>query len=166
MSALPSTFSRLRTLADRGVARTDQPTIAASVGLVVLRIVLGVTFAAHGHQVLFGGVAAGMTEGFSALGIPVPAFAVHATAILQLAGGVALVLGLLTRVLGALLAVNMTVALALVHLPAGFFVDDGGIELVLLLAGGGYALALTGAGRFSLDAVGRRALQRRGTPTP
>jgi putative oxidoreductase len=47
----------------------------------------------------------------------------------------------------------MSVALATQHIDDGFFVADGGFELVLLLGCACVALALTGAGRFSADAA-------------
>ena len=77
---------------------------------------------------------------------------------LELAGGIALILGVLTRVVAALLALNMLGALVLVHAAAGVFADKGGYELVLLLAAAALALALTGAGRLSVDRAlfGRR----------
>ena len=61
------------------------------------------------------------------------------------------ILGVLTRIVAALLALNMLGALFLVHAPAGVFADKGGYELVLLLAAAALALALTGAGRVSVD---------------
>jgi len=64
-----------------------------------------------------------------------------------------LIIGLLTRVFAALLAVNMLGALFLVHAPAGVFVGNGGYELVLLFAGAALALALAGAGKISADAA-------------
>ena len=51
----------------------------------------------------------------------------------------------------ALLAVDMLGALFLVHASAGVFAANGGYELVLLLAAAAFALALTGAGRVSVD---------------
>ena len=71
----------------------------------------------------------------------------------QLIGGVLLVLGLGTRVVGAVFALVMLGALFTVHLPAGFFAADGGYELVLLLAAVGVSLAVSGGGAWSGDAV-------------
>jgi len=52
-----------------------------------------------------------------------------------------------------LLAIDMVVALVAVHLPAGLWVGDGGYEFVAVLGVAALALALAGAGRFSLDAA-------------
>jgi putative oxidoreductase len=52
---------------------------------------------------------------------------------------------------GALLALDMLGALVLVHAGAGVYADKGGYELVLLLGAAALALALTGAGRISVD---------------
>ena len=68
-------------------------------------------------------------------------------ATLELVGGIALILGVLTRVFAALLALNMLGALVLVHAPAGVFAATGGYELVLLLAAAALAVALVGAGK-------------------
>ena len=59
-------------------------------------------------------------------------------------------LGVLTRVFAALLALNMIGALVLVHAPAGVFVENGGFELVLALAAGAAAIALMGPGRIAV----------------
>lgn len=66
-------------------------------------------------------------------------------------------LGLFTRVAGLGLAAVMLGALVIVHLPAGFFLPNG-IEFVLTLLAAAGALALTGPGAYSLDALfrGRR----------
>jgi putative oxidoreductase len=81
-----------------------------------------------------------------------------AVSYLELVGGALLILGLLTRIVGALLVVDMAGAAYLVHIKAGFFAADGGYELVLLLGAGALALAVAGAGAWSLD----KLLLRRG----
>ena len=116
-----------------------------------LRIVLGFLFAAHGWQKFNEWTIAGTQASFAKMGVPAAEIAAPAVAVLEFAGGIALVLGILTRVVAALLALNMLGALFLVHAPAGVFAANGGYELVLLLAAGAFALALTGAGRASLD---------------
>ena len=85
------------------------------------------------------------------LGVPGASVVAPIVATLELVGGIALILGLLTRVFGALLAIDMLGALFLVHAPAGVFVGNGGYELVLLFAGAALALALAGAGKISAD---------------
>ena len=126
----------------------------ADVSLLVLRLAMGSIFAAHGAQKLMKGVAA-TADGFEGLGIPLPMVAAVVVIAVELGGGIALALGLLTRIAGAALAINMLVAMLLVHLPNGFFLPRG-VEFVLALFGGSIALAGLGAGAFSVDAALRR----------
>lgn len=119
--------------------------------ITTLRIVLGFLFAAHGWQKFNEWTIAGTQASFAKMGVPAAEIAAPAVAVLELAGGIALILGILTRVVAALLALNMLGALFLIHAPAGVFAANGGYELVLLLAAGAFALALTGAGRASVD---------------
>jgi putative oxidoreductase len=119
--------------------------------ITTLRIVLGFLFAAHGWQKFNEWTIAGTQASFVKMGVPAAEIAAPAVAVLELAGGIALILGILTRVVAALLALNMLGALFLIHAPAGVFAANGGYELVLLLAAGAFALALTGAGRASVD---------------
>jgi len=128
----------------------NQPRLTTT-ALTVLRIILGLLFAAHGWQKFNEWTIAGTQASFAKMGVPAADVMAPAVAVLELAGGIALVLGILTRVVAALLALDMLGALFLVHAPAGIFAANGGYELVLLLAAASLALALTGAGRFSLD---------------
>jgi putative oxidoreductase len=123
----------------------------ADVSLLVLRLAVGSIFAAHGAQKLMKGVAA-TAGGFENLGIPLPMVAAVVVIAVELGGGIALALGLLTRIAGALLAIDMLVAMLLVHLPHGFFLPRG-VEFVLVLFGASIALAGVGAGALSVDAA-------------
>jgi putative oxidoreductase len=127
----------------------------ADVSLLVLRLAVGSIFAAHGAQKLMKGVAA-TADGFENLGIPLPMVAAVVVIAVELGGGIALALGVLTRVAGGLLAIDMLVAMMLVHLPNGFFLPRG-VEFVLALFGGSVALAGLGAGAFAVDAALRRS---------
>lgn len=126
---------------------------ATSGGLLLLRVVTGLIFAAHGAQKIFEFTLPGTVGSFAQMGVPFPEIAGPAVAFVELIGGVLLALGLLTRLAGIALAIDMLVALILVHLPAGLWVGDGGYEFVAVLGVVALALALTGAGRFSLDSV-------------
>ncbi len=126
----------------------------------MLRVVLGVVFIAHGAQKFAQGIP-NVSRGFAGMGVPLAELAAPLVAGLELVGGAFLVLGIATRVVGALLAVNMVVAGLLAHATAGFFAQQGGFEYVLVLAVGSLAVALTGPGRLSLDALLLRTVRRR-----
>ena len=142
------------------MTNTSAPSPAASLGLLVLRVVVGAIFIAHGAQKIFEFTLPGTIESFTAMGVPLPAIAATVVAFVEFGGGILLVLGFFTRIVGILLAINMVVALVLVHLPAGLWVGNGGYEFVAVLGAAALALALIGAGRLSLD----RALLRGRVP--
>jgi putative oxidoreductase len=133
------------------MTNTTAPSAAASLGLLVLRIVVGVIFAAHGAQKVFEYTIPGTIGSFEGMGIPFPEIAAPLVAFVELIGGILLALGLFTRPVGVILAVDMIVALIAVHLPAGLWVGEGGYEFVAVLGAAALALAFSGAGRFSLD---------------
>lgn len=134
---------------------TTATTTRMDAALALLRLAAGAVFLAHGGQKLFVYGLEGVTASFAGMGIPVAAVAAPAVALIETLGGLALLLGLFTRVAGVALAAVMAGALLLVHLPAGFFLP-GGFEFVLVLLSAAVALALTGAGAFSLDALRER----------
>lgn len=133
------------------MTNTTAPSPAASLGLLLLRLVVGAIFAAHGAQKIFEFTIPGTIGSFADMGVPLPEIAAPAVAFIELIGGILLILGLFTRVVGILLAGDMIVALVTVHLPAGLWVGEGGYEFVAVLGAAALALALTGAGRVSLD---------------
>ncbi len=107
----------------------------------------------HGYQELFeNGISATQT-GFDGMGAPLPDITAVLVTFLELAGGFALIVGVLTRILGLLLAIDMAAAFLIVHQENGFFAANGGFELVFLLAGAALALALTGPGAYAIDSV-------------
>jgi putative oxidoreductase len=126
--------------------------------LIILRVIVGFIFTAHGLQKFMEFTIAGTQAAFAQMGVPAAPVIAPVVATLEVAGGIALIAGILARVFAALLAFDMLGALILVHAPAGIFVDKGGFEFVLALAAAALAIALTGAGRFSADAAlfGRR----------
>jgi putative oxidoreductase len=130
----------------------NQSTLTTS-ARTLLRIVAGFLFAAHGWQKFNEFTIAGTQAAFAQMGVPAANVAAPVIATLELVGGVALILGVLTRVFAALLAVNMLGALFLVHAPAGIYAETGGYELVLILAAAALAVALVGAGKVSVDKV-------------
>ena len=130
-------------------------------GLTVLRVITGTIFVAHGAQKLFVYGFDGVAGGFANMGIPFPTIVGPMVGLLEFFGGLALITGLLTRLASSGLAINMLGAFLLVHLPAGFFLPNG-YEFVMLLAASAVTLALTGAGRYSIDAL----IARRREPAP
>ena len=126
-----------------------------ALGLLILRLVIGLILAAHGAQKLFGWFGGpGMTGWTGAMNRmrirPATPWA-WMSALAEFVGGIGLALGLLFPLPSAAIAGSMLVAIALVHLPKGFFVSKGGYEFNLAIIASVAALALTGPGPVSLD---------------
>ena len=127
-----------------------------SAGLLIVRLVLGLGFAAHGAQKLFGWFGGHGLEGtggfFEGLGFrPGKRFALLA-GLGEVGGGLLLALGLFGPAGPALVVMVMTVAAVSVHVRNGFFASSNGIEIPLLYAAGVTAIAFAGPGAWSLDA--------------
>jgi putative oxidoreductase len=125
--------------------------LTATTAVTVLRVLVGFIFAAHGWQKFSQFTIAGTQASFAQMGVPAAELAAPIVATLELVGGIALILGVLTRVFAALLALDMLGALVLVHASAGIFAADGGYELVLVLAAAALAIAFFGPARLSAD---------------
>ena len=126
-----------------------------SLALAILRIAVGITFIAHGSQKIFTFGFAGISGGFAQMGVPFPGFMGPFIALLEFFGGIALVIGLLTRLAALGLLFDMLGAIAFVHFKGGFFLPKG-YEFAFLLLVANLVLVLAGAGEFSLDNVLRR----------
>lgn len=136
--------------------------------MLVLRLALGIVFLAHGSQKvlgLFGGPGlSGTFRVFAGMGIP-PFFAALDIAA-EFLGGLFLILGFLTRISAFGIAVVMVVAVYMVHWRNGFFMNWAGLmpagkegfEYHILAFGAAIALAIKGAGRFSLDRMAAKKL--------
>ncbi|WP_179469699.1 DoxX family protein [Mycolicibacterium vinylchloridicum] len=124
----------------------------ASVGLLLLRVVLGLTMAAHGYNKFFGGGRIKGTAGwFESIGMKPGTFHARVAASTEMAAGIGLAVGLLTPVPAAGFVALMLVAAWTVHRHNGFFIVKEGWEYNLVLAAAAVALAATGAGKYSLD---------------
>ena len=128
-----------------------------ALGLLILRLVIGLTLASHGAQKLFGwwggpGLA-GWTEIVERLRIrPARPWALIA-ALSEFGGGLLLALGFLSPFGNIAIAGAMLVAVATVHLSKGFWNAKGGYEFNLAILAAVAALALTGPGALSLDSA-------------
>jgi putative oxidoreductase len=132
-----------------------------ALGLLILRLVVGGILAAHGAQKLFGwwggpGIN-GWTGAMTRMRIRPARPWAWISALGEFAGGLGLAFGLFYPLPSVAIAGAMLVAIALVHLPKGFWNGKGGYEFNLSLIGAVAALALTGPGAISLDnAIGIR----------
>ncbi|MFF2507127.1 DoxX family protein [Streptomyces sp. NPDC058067] len=123
-------------------------------GLLALRVGTGGVLAAHGAQKLLGwfggGGLHGTTAAMEAMGYAPARASALAAGVGEAGGGVLLALGLATPMAGAAAAGTMAGAAA-VHAPNGFFAQGGGYEYPAFLGFVAAGLAVTGAGRYSLD---------------
>lgn len=130
---------------------------------LIARIVLGVILIAHGWQKVRNGGLDGTAAMFASAGVPMPRISAGFAMAVELGGGILLILGLLTPLVGLLIAVDMLGAFIFVHSRKGVFISEGGFELVGALGAAALLLAAAGAGRISLDHLifGRRRQRRR-----
>lgn len=132
----------------------DILTAGQSLGLLVLRLVVGTAFILHGWPKI--------QKPTSWMGDAVPGVLQLASALAEFGGGIALIVGFLTPLVSLALAVNMAVALLIAHFPKGQPFVGGGpggsFELPLVYFALFVALLAIGPGRYSLDALlwGRR----------
>jgi len=126
-------------------------------GLLLLRLVIGLSFMAHGAQKLFGwfgGYGPKGTGGWmESMGIKPGVAAAVMAGLMELVGGLLLAAGFLTVLGAALITLAMLGAIVKVHGKNGYWSTANGYEYNLLLIAAAVALALTGAGTYSLDAL-------------
>jgi putative oxidoreductase len=132
-------------------------------GPLALRVPVGMIFAAHGAQKLFGWFGGHGLEGtgqwMASIGLAPGYLMALLAGSAEFFGGLALVLGLLVRPAAAVLAFAMLVAIFSVHIANGLFMSNNGYEFGLALVAVSVSLVFSGAGRASIDA----ALTRSGT---
>ncbi|MGJ4140964.1 DoxX family protein [Corynebacterium macclintockiae] len=125
--------------------------IFKDVSILISRILVGVVLVAHGWQKYNSWTIEGTAKSFEGMGVPSANIAAQVATYFELAGGVLLILGLLVRIIGPLLFIQMAFAFGFAHWGKGIFIADGGWELVGILGAAGLALAAHGAGTYSLD---------------
>ncbi|WP_079202369.1 DoxX family protein [Pseudomonas sp. CC6-YY-74] len=127
----------------------------AGYGLTILRIIAGLTFAAHGSQKLFGWFGGyglvGVGQWMESIGLAPGYLMALLAGSAEFVGGLALIIGLLARPAAAVLAVTMLVAIVTVHMANGFFMSNNGYEFALALMVISLAVLVEGAGKLSLD---------------
>jgi putative oxidoreductase len=137
-------------------------TTSVDAGLLIIRLAVGLTMAAHGYAKIFrGGRLPGTARWFDSIGMRPGRLHAPLAALTEIGGGVALAAGLLTPLAAAAIVAVMLVAGWTVHRGRGFFIVGNGWEYNFILAIAAVAVAVAGAGTLSLDAaVGLGALGR------
>lgn len=126
-------------------------------GALALRLPLGLIFAAHGAQKLFGWFGGYGLQGTGAwmesIGLTPGVLMAFLAGATEFFGGLALMIGLLTRPAAAALAFAMVIAIFSVHIQNGLFMSNNGYEFGLALLAASVSLLFSGAGNASLDAM-------------
>jgi putative oxidoreductase len=128
--------------------------LTARYGLAILRIVLGIAMIVHGWSKLSGGV--DNVAGFfgETLGIPLPGLMAWVVTIVELVGGILLVVGFLTQIVGILIALDMLGAILFAFLLRGApFIENGAItwEKEAVFAAAALCIVLAGPGAWSVE---------------
>ncbi|CAH1214600.1 DoxX family protein [Paenibacillus sp. 2RAB27] len=128
-----------------------------ALGLLIIRLVIGLTMAAHGTQKLFGwfgGYGPKGTGGFfESIGIKPGVMMAVVAGLIELGGGLLFAAGLWTEVGAALIIITMIMAIIKVHGKNGYWVTSNGFEYNLALLVIALGVALIGAGDYSIDAL-------------
>jgi putative oxidoreductase len=133
--------------------------VYASVGDIaytMVRVVVGVMFLMHVWGKFNIGAGAVAANVMAKNGLEPALTWAYITMALEVVGGICLVIGLFTRFFGAACAIEMLIALIMVHLPKGYAAGGGGYEYVLLIGAVCFLIALRGGGPYSVDrAIGK-----------
>lgn len=126
-------------------------------GLLALRVPIGIIFIAHGAQKLFGWFGGygldGTGQFFASIGLQPGYWMALLAGAAEFFGGLALVAGLLVRPAAAALAFAMLIAIFAVHIGNGFFMSSNGYEYALALTAASVSLLFSGGGRWSINAL-------------
>jgi putative oxidoreductase len=122
------------------------------IAALIVRVVVGVIFVAHGWQKWQSGLGA-TSEGFAQMGVPQPQLAAAFSTVGETVGGALLIIGLLVRPAALVLLIGMIGAIVFAHGDNGIFVQEGGWELAAALGSVALLLLALGGGRLGLDGI-------------
>ncbi|MGD6802932.1 DoxX family protein [Rossellomorea vietnamensis] len=126
-------------------------------GLLIIRLVIGLSFIGHGAQKLFGWFGGYGLEGtggwMESLGMKPGKTMALMAGLAEFVGGIFFVLGLLTPLAGIMIAITMLIAIVKVHYANGYWSTNNGYEYNLALLAVAIGLALAGPGKYALDAL-------------
>ncbi|MBM7571891.1 DoxX family protein [Aquibacillus albus] len=134
------------------------------IGTLILRVVLGLTFFIHGLDKFQGGIE-NIVGWFESIGLP--GFLAYGVALVELLGGIALIIGLFSRVVSGLLAIIMVGAIVKVKLAVGFLGNGqmAGYELDLALMAMAVFIAINGSKAYALDQIIFKGKETKNTGT-
>ncbi|CRK81245.1 DoxX family protein [Neobacillus massiliamazoniensis] len=128
-----------------------------NIGLLIIRLVIGVLFIGHGAQKLFGWFGGHGLKGtggwFESIGMKPGVTMALFAGLAEFIGGVLFALGLLTPIAGIMIAGTMVMAIVKVHGPNGLWATANGYEYNLTLLAVAIGIALIGPGQYALDAI-------------
>ncbi|MCQ6276091.1 DoxX family protein [Bacillus sp. V3B] len=125
------------------------------IGLLIIRLVVGLLFVGHGAQKLFGWFGGHGVKGtggwFESIGIKPGVTMAFLAGLTELIGGLLFASGLLTSLAGIMIAGTMVMAIVKVHGPNGLWATENGYEYNLILIAVTIGVVLTGPGQYALD---------------
>lgn len=134
-----------------GAWAMQAPRPTRDAALLLARLLLGVILMAHGWQKLGDPGLAASAAGFAEMGVPLPQIAAAIAGVIELLGGLMLLLGAWTSIASVAVILVMLGAYVFAHIGNGIMVTEGGWELVGAIAAGAAALAAAGPGMWSVD---------------